>query len=269
MTTHSSILAWRIPGMGKPGGLPSMGSHRVRHSWPDLAPAAYGHLECRNDLISFYFCSFLAWEAFFTRFQEKSQKVTMFLKEASLGGEVIYLLFLGQKVKLPHYTGKHQVSPSICVDACRIPFRGLVWRSVGTAFSSSSTVLKKHIWHAHDWWRRILSLPYSLSLTFIKMSFGNLQCPSVYIHHNTSCFSSFLHWCYSDDNFLCYLCPFLLDVFCDDLLFLLSYIWHIFIFILAFDIAFFFPLLIMWILVVRAMSYPHYYNLDFLIHGRQ
>ena len=31
MATHSSILAWRIPGTGKPGGLPSMGSHRVRH----------------------------------------------------------------------------------------------------------------------------------------------------------------------------------------------------------------------------------------------
>ena len=31
MATLSSILAWRIPGMGEPGGLPSMGSHRVRH----------------------------------------------------------------------------------------------------------------------------------------------------------------------------------------------------------------------------------------------
>ena len=31
MVTHSSILAWRIPGMGEPGGLPSMGSHRVGH----------------------------------------------------------------------------------------------------------------------------------------------------------------------------------------------------------------------------------------------
>ena len=31
MAAHSSILAWRIPGMGEPGGLPSMGSHRVRH----------------------------------------------------------------------------------------------------------------------------------------------------------------------------------------------------------------------------------------------
>ena len=31
MVTHSSVLAWRIPGTGKPGGLPSMGSHRVGH----------------------------------------------------------------------------------------------------------------------------------------------------------------------------------------------------------------------------------------------
>ena len=36
MVTHSSVLAWRIPGMGEPGGLPSMGSHRVGHDWSDL-----------------------------------------------------------------------------------------------------------------------------------------------------------------------------------------------------------------------------------------
>ena len=39
MATHSSILAWRIPGMGEPGGLLSMGSHRVGHDWSDLAAA--------------------------------------------------------------------------------------------------------------------------------------------------------------------------------------------------------------------------------------
>ena len=37
MATHSSVLAWRIPGTGAPGGLPSMGSHRVGHDWSDLA----------------------------------------------------------------------------------------------------------------------------------------------------------------------------------------------------------------------------------------
>ena len=40
MAAHSSILAWRIPGTEEPGGLSSMGSHRVRHDWCDLAAAA-------------------------------------------------------------------------------------------------------------------------------------------------------------------------------------------------------------------------------------
>ena len=40
MATHSSVLAWRIPGTGGPGGLPSMGSHGVGHDWSDLAAAA-------------------------------------------------------------------------------------------------------------------------------------------------------------------------------------------------------------------------------------
>ena len=40
MATHSSVLAWRIPGTGEPGGLPSTGSHRVGHDWSNLAAAA-------------------------------------------------------------------------------------------------------------------------------------------------------------------------------------------------------------------------------------
>ena len=40
MATHSSILAWRIPGTAEPGGLPSIGSHRVGHDWSNLAAAA-------------------------------------------------------------------------------------------------------------------------------------------------------------------------------------------------------------------------------------
>ena len=40
MATHSSVLAWRIPGTEEPGGLPSMGSHRVGHDRSDLAAAA-------------------------------------------------------------------------------------------------------------------------------------------------------------------------------------------------------------------------------------
>ena len=40
MATHSSVLSWRIPGAGEPGGLTFMGSHRVGHDWSNLAAAA-------------------------------------------------------------------------------------------------------------------------------------------------------------------------------------------------------------------------------------
>ena len=40
MATQSSVLAWRIPGTGEPGGLLSMGSHRLGHNWSHLAAAA-------------------------------------------------------------------------------------------------------------------------------------------------------------------------------------------------------------------------------------
>ena len=44
MAIHSSVLAWRTPGTGEPGGLPSVGSHRVGHHWSNLAAAAYLHI---------------------------------------------------------------------------------------------------------------------------------------------------------------------------------------------------------------------------------
>ena len=43
MATHSSVLAWRIPGTAEPGGLPSMWSHRVGHDWSDLQQQQLAH----------------------------------------------------------------------------------------------------------------------------------------------------------------------------------------------------------------------------------
>ena len=59
--THSSVLAWRIPGTGEPGGLPSMGSHRVGHDWSDLAAAAaaaVGRTSCIV-IVKLFYC--LLW----------------------------------------------------------------------------------------------------------------------------------------------------------------------------------------------------------------
>ena len=53
MATHSSILAWRIPGTEEPGGLPSVGSHRVGDNRSDLAVAAATGVGLENYNISF------------------------------------------------------------------------------------------------------------------------------------------------------------------------------------------------------------------------
>ena len=54
MATHSSVLAWRIPGMGEPGGLLSMGSHRVGHDLSDLAAAAAARQNLKIPAIASY-----------------------------------------------------------------------------------------------------------------------------------------------------------------------------------------------------------------------
>ena len=53
MATHSSVLAWRIPGAAEPGGLPSMESHRVGHDWSDLANSIW--LMIKNSDIQLYY----------------------------------------------------------------------------------------------------------------------------------------------------------------------------------------------------------------------
>ena len=59
MATHSSVLAWRIPGTGEPVGLPSMGSHRVGHNWSDLAAAAAAATTTRRNFSTYRQASYL------------------------------------------------------------------------------------------------------------------------------------------------------------------------------------------------------------------
>ena len=66
MATHSSILAWRIPGMEEPGGLPSMGLHRVRHDWSDLAAAATSNSQKFCFLFQMHW-ALLVWGSYFQR----------------------------------------------------------------------------------------------------------------------------------------------------------------------------------------------------------
>ena len=54
MATHFSVLAWKIPGMAEPGGLPSMGSHRVGHDLSDLEREAKTLIPA-TDVINCYY----------------------------------------------------------------------------------------------------------------------------------------------------------------------------------------------------------------------
>ena len=72
MATHSSVLAWRIPGMGEPGRLPSLGSHRVGHDWSDLAAAAAGSREGEKKIgVNSRFLEFSRNQGFHTNFNKR------------------------------------------------------------------------------------------------------------------------------------------------------------------------------------------------------
>ena len=78
METHSSVLAWRIPGTEEPGRLPSLGSHRVRHDWSDLAAA-------NNFKILYHsFCWLLIYVLFFI-----SVRITIYILNFSLRTNIV------------------------------------------------------------------------------------------------------------------------------------------------------------------------------------
>ena len=83
MATHSSVLSWRIPAMGEPGGLLSMGSHRVRHDWGDLAAAV-----CH--------CKKFAWKHHSAWRGVKEKELTIAIKCDNILGEVglLRLMFI-------------------------------------------------------------------------------------------------------------------------------------------------------------------------------
>ena len=75
MATHSSVLAWRIPGTGEPAGLPSLGSHRVRHDWSDLAAAALLLIFYSVDTVKSYLYLLKPWNIANHRFAQSQLKI--------------------------------------------------------------------------------------------------------------------------------------------------------------------------------------------------
>ena len=90
MATHSSVLVWRIPGMGEPGGLLSMGSHRVGHNWSTLAAAAAKQSSIH--LLTF-------WGLFFPKglpFHDQTEKI--YIQKSNLISKIWFFLGHNKRV---------------------------------------------------------------------------------------------------------------------------------------------------------------------------
>ena len=119
MATHSSVLAWRIPGTVEPGGLPSMGLHRVRHDWSDLAAAAA--------ILNEYFV------------QSKSKKGIFYLiwkkiEQNQVIKEKLFTFFQIQKLKKVYVNTSivyHVWSFILIFSKCRIMYEILTFYSLG------------------------------------------------------------------------------------------------------------------------------------------
>ena len=117
MATHSSVLAWRIPGTGKPGGLQSVGSHRVGHDWSDLAAAA-AVVAKEAQLL---FCSIWHGLEFMWKWWDMAAKCSFFKMKKSPGNTWIILLVMVQTL-WPHLL--HQPPLLMLSDWLWTPVRG-------------------------------------------------------------------------------------------------------------------------------------------------
>ena len=86
--THSSVLAWRIPGTEEPGGLPPMGSHRVGHDWSDLAAAA----AAGSSVHGVPQARILEWVAISFKPNKHFKKLTNEMTSGALKGSDIFLV---------------------------------------------------------------------------------------------------------------------------------------------------------------------------------
>ena len=173
MATHSSVLAWRIPGTGEPGGLPSLGSHRVGHDWSDLAAeAAKGALGGRGPgsmgrQISFHL----------------SQNVNLITPFSWLNAFRGLLLLLNTKPTIIMYKIFHRI-PFHCVSAFNILPSQLLHTCTHThthTWSLRNNALVSVLWmqNTFSWIHQFLSFSFTLSMhcdSFLRLSFMFFFC---------------------------------------------------------------------------------------------
>ena len=141
MATHSSVLAWRIPRMGEPGGLPSMGSHRVKHDWSDLAAAAAEWA--------------LDWEA------EDGEWILFF--------HLMPPLFSYGNLGFSFLLYKGETSSNILISPALSPVLSIVQQSPifsapGISFVEDSYSTDSKVWMALEWLKHITCIVHFISI---------------------------------------------------------------------------------------------------------
>ena len=113
MATHSSVLAWRIPGMGEPGGLLSMGSHGVGHDWSDLAAAAAIYSPQGSLVHGISHARTLEWVAI--SFSRGSSQPTDGTHVSCIGRQILYC-WPPSKVRIEGYKRTPKHTPLLSLD---------------------------------------------------------------------------------------------------------------------------------------------------------
>ena len=155
IATHSSVLAWRIPGTGEPGGLPSLGSHRVGHDWSDLAAAAAAihseFMELGLDGLRLHNSNLFShlkprWPTLSSSFQNKTNKAN---SQVPHYWEICDEYFSGKKQKLGYFLAWH-LSPVWKA------FKGKIWL-LSEALLHWSLSVEGKLWsvlidNTKEWW---------------------------------------------------------------------------------------------------------------------
>ena len=134
MATHSSVLAWRIPGTGDPGGLPSMGSHRVGHNWSDLAAAAYSLLGTRLGQLQGW------WQATFAVYWNGRQHVFLPTLWTNSMAKVCMWLCVCDSfddiIKNVHCPSCWRLSPLLLLRKQLTTLESSLWQGTGSGFEN-------------------------------------------------------------------------------------------------------------------------------------
>ena len=183
MATHSRVIAWRIPGTGEPGGLPSIGSHRVGHDWSDLAAAAAAGLGSYKQALTTVKSKLIIWteesssKSSLSLFNQKSKNEWILVLVQHEGCILSPCLFNLYAEYIMRNAGLEEAQAGIKIAGRNI--NNLRYADDTTLMSESGEELKSLWW---KWKRRVISDSMDVSLSELREMVMNRETWRAVIH---------------------------------------------------------------------------------------